>query len=132
MTEFLRGMPLKKQEFTGEVTISWKQGDNSGIQDNRSQTYYVFTYETPNGGKVPVYIQDWEDIPKVIVCNSKLQCGVNDGVFFLVYHDQEQKPNQHRFVLNDTQKDLYQANDWLKSMGVADLSWIAGDYLQDF
>ena len=132
MAEFVRGMQLKKKYISGKVTISWKQGNILGIKVDRSQTYNIFTYETPQGGKVPVYIQDGYDSPDTIVCHKELQCGMNDDVFFLVYHDKEQKPLQHHFILNDIQKMLYQGNDWLKSMGVADLSWITGDYLRDF
>ena len=131
MTEFLFGMQLKKEEATSEVTITWKQSDILGFGEFRSAKYNVFTYETSQGGKVPVYIQDWYDCPDIMVCNDKLQCGMNDGVFFLVYHDRQQKPCQHHFVLNDTQKKLYQENDCLKFMGIRDFTWITGEYLRD-
>ena len=132
MAEFVRGMQLEMQQATGIITIHWKQANILGIKGHRSQTYYIYTYETPQGTKVPVYIQDGYNGPDKMVCNKKLQCGMNDGVFFLVYHDQEQKPFQHLFVLEHTLKMLYQGNDWLKSMGVRDFSWITGDYLRDF
>ena len=131
MAEFLFAMQLKKQETMGEVTITWKQDGILGIDEYRSAKYNLFTYETPQGGKVPVYIQDWYDCPDIMVINDKLQCGMNDGVFFLVYHNREQKPFQHHFILNDAQKKLYQENDWLKFMGISDLSWITGDYLRN-
>ena len=132
MVELMRGMEVKKKEALGKFIITWKQGSILGVGGDRSQMYNLFAYETPQGGKVPVYIQDGYDIPNKMVCHGRLQCGMNDGVFFLVYHDQEQKPFQHRFSQHVAEKELYQANDWLKSTGVDGLSRIAGDYLRDF
>ena len=81
---------------------------------------------------MPVYVQDGYDSPDKMVCDKKLQCGMNDGVFFLVYHDKEQKPYQHHFIQNDTHKKLYEANDGLKFVGIPGILWIAGDQLRDF
>ena len=127
-------MELKKKEATGKVTLRWKQGSFFGIGGDRSQTYNVFTYETTQSGKVFVYIQDGYDSPDKMICDKKLQFGMNDGVFFLVYHDKEQTLYQHRFIQNDSQEKLNQANDWLEpnTMGIGDLSWVLGDYPRDF
>ena len=132
MTEFLRGIELKKKEATDNVTICWKQGYVVRNRDNRSQTYTIFAYETIQGGKVPVYIQDGYDSPDKMICDEKLQCGMSEGVFFLVYHDKEQKPSQDDFILNDTQKKLYEGNDCLNPVGIPEVLSIMGGYLRDF
>lgn len=134
MADMLRGMELKKKDLVSNVKVSWKQGALLGIGGDRSQTYSIVNYETTQGGSVPVYIQDGYDKPDKLVCDERLQFGISDGVFFLVYHDKSQTPYQHRFIQNDMQKRLYAGNAWLKSYtaGYADLSWASGDYLRDF
>ena len=66
--------------------------------------------------------------------DGRLQYGMNDGVFFLVFHDKSQTPYQRRFIQSHMQKQLDMANAWLKAYtgGKTDLSWIAGEYLRNF
>ena len=129
--EMLVGTKLTKETRVGSETIHWKQGSFVGFGGDRSQTYDVFKYKAPNGGLVPVYVQSGYDSPAEMVADSKLQYGMNNGVFFLVLHDKSQTPYQHRFIQNDIQKMFSAANSWVKKTGY-DLSWIAGDYLRNF
>ena len=125
------GMELTKKELVGSLTINWKQGSFLGIGADHSQKYNRFNYETPHKALILLYIQHDYDSPEKIVCNEKMQYGMNDGVFFMVLHDKSQTPYQHRFIQTDIQKNLYKANEILKnySANYVDMSWAAGDYL---
>ena len=133
MTAFY-GMELTKKDLFDCVTINWKQGSVLGIGGDHSQKYKVFNYETPNKSLVPLYVQHDYDSPDKIVCNEKMQYGMNKGIFFVVLHDKSQTPYQHRFIQTEIQKNLYRANEILKncSANYVDMSWAAGDYLHTF
>ena len=125
------GIELTKKELVGSVTINWKQGSFLGIGGDHSQKYNIFNYETPHKSLIPLYIQHDYDSPEKIVCNEKMQYGMNKGVFFMVLHDKSQTPYQHHFIQTEIQKNLYKANEILKnySANYGDMSWAAGDYL---
>ena len=125
------GIELTKKELVGSVTINWKQRSFLGIGGDHSQKYNIFNYETPHKSLVPLYVQHDYVSPDKIVCNEKMQYGMNNGVFFVVLHDKSQTPYQHRFIQTEIQKNLYKANEILKnySANYGDMSWAAGDYL---
>ena len=128
------GIELTKKDLVGCVTINWKQGSFLGIGGDHSQKYNIFNYETPHKSLVPLYVQHDYVSPDKIVCNEKMQYGMNNGVFFVVLHDKSQTPYQHRFIQTEIQRNLYRANEILKncSANYVDMSWAAGDYLHTF
>ena len=134
MASMLKGTQLTKVKHVEDQTIHWKQGSILGVGGDRQQTYSVYEYKSSGGEKVPVYIQTGWDAAQTLTIDNQLQYGMNDGLFFLVYHDKSQTPFQHRFVQNFTQKSLYMANALIgaRTGGVVDLSWAMGDYLHDF
>ena len=81
------GIELTKKGSVGSVTINWKQGSIIGIGGDHSQKYNIFNYETPHKSLVPLYVQHDYDSPDKIVCNERMQYGMNNGVFFVVLHD---------------------------------------------
>ena len=132
-SDSLYGMQLKKKRMIKSITINWKQGSFLGKGGDRSQTYTIFEYETAFGDVLPVYIQKGYDAALTLVCDQRFQYGISDGVVFLVLHDKQQKPYQHRFILNDLHAAAYAGNAWLIAAtgGHCDLSWVVGDYLHD-
>ena len=116
--ELQKGDTLSLQEKQSTISISWKQGSFFGVGGDRTQIYTLCTYTLSSGANVPVYIQKGYDIPARLKIDSNLQCGMQEGERFFVYHDKSQRPYQHRFRCNSQQQGF-------------DLSWIVGDYLQD-
>lgn len=134
-SEKLDRKKLKKKSYLRRETIKWKQGSILGIGGDKSQCYQLCNYEMHSGEVVPVYIQDDYDMPDTLnIDDGKLQYGMNDGIFFIVYHDKNLKPYQHRFIQNENQKKAYAVNESLKALtsGAIDLSWTVGDQLRDF
>ncbi|XP_053409108.1 uncharacterized protein LOC123560283 [Mercenaria mercenaria] len=132
MADLLRGLKLTNKGKKDTVTVSWKQGSFIGFGGDRTQVYELYEYETPQGSLLLVYIQKDFDTPDILVCDGRIQYGMNNGVLFLVYHDKEQKPYQHRFVSNQMQKAAYLVNELVKKQAYGlDLLWVAGDYLRD-
>ncbi|XP_071127898.1 uncharacterized protein [Mytilus edulis] len=133
--EILDKKKLKKKSYIRRETIKWKQGSFFGIGGDKSQCYQLYNYEMHSGEMIPVYIQDGYDIPETLnIDDGKLQFGINKGILFIVYHDKNLTPYQHRFIQNEIQKKTYATNESLKALtsGKIDFSWIVGDYLRDF
>ena len=134
MASAIRGMTLTKGRQLQTIDVSWKQGSFLGMGGDRSQRYTVYEYQSPNGAPIPVYIQSGYSAPDRLTVDNRLQYGMSEGVFFIVYHDKSNSPYQHRFTTNLYQKAAYLANEALKmkTHGLADLSWALGDYLHNF
>lgn len=134
MASAFMGMTLTKEKQVQTIDVSWKQGSFLGVGGDKSQRYTVFEYKSPNGAPIPVYIQSGYSAPDRLTVDNRLQYGMSEGVFFIVYHDKSQTPFQHRFTTDLYQKAAYLANEALKmkTHGLADLSWALGHYLHDF
>ena len=130
----LKGMTLKRNKFELEIQIKWKQGSFLGYGGDKTQSYKVYIYESPNRATVPVFIQKGWTAHDPIIIKNDLQYGMIDGVFFLVYHDKSQTPYQHRFLQGMPQRLLHSTNEFLKNVtnGTLDLSWAVGEYLHNF
>lgn len=126
----LKGETLALREKRETVTIHWKQDSWGGIGGDRSQTYVLCEYATRNGYSIPIYIQEGYEIKQNFTIDFRFQYGLQDNVMFFVFHDKSQKPYQQRFRCYGLQKFVYAANEVLKLTGV-DISWIAGEYLED-
>lgn len=133
MESIIRSMgELQLANVESEVTVSWKQGSFMGTGGDKSQRYRVCRYMKDDAA-IPVFVQaDWNP-PQLLPVNNRLQWGINDGHFFMVLHDKDQTPYQHRFVQSATQQLASFANDLIKlrTKGLVDLGWVVGDYLHN-
>jgi len=129
----LRGLTLNKNNRVGAVTVNWIQGGVLGLGGQRSLSYDLYNYSNPSGALCPVYIQSGWEAPQVLTLDDRVQFGCNKGIIFLVLHDKENTPYQHRFITKGMQENLYTANAALKQWtgGWVDLSWVKGDYLRN-
>ena len=110
------------------ITIHWKQDSFFGFGGDRYQTYEVCKYQDISTQEIiPVYIQNGWEIPQFLTIDSRLQCGLNHGIMFLVLHDKEQKPYQNRFF----GKSDHPENMQTKNFVGYDASWLVGEYLHN-
>ena len=122
-------LTLKNKEST--VKVEWKQGSFLGFGGDRMQEYKLCSYTLSSGSEVPVYIQCDYDVPSKLTIDSKLQCGMQEGVIFFVYHEKSQLPYQNRFCTDALLNFAHAANSASKMAKGVDPSRLAGDYLHD-
>ncbi|KAJ3545018.1 hypothetical protein NM208_g2717 [Fusarium decemcellulare] len=130
-----------------KVTVSWKQNFWS-----RTEDYWICTYTIIGGGtgEGVIFVQankadefkaksSGDDI--TVIVDDKFQYGQNKELTkrFLVYHDKEHKPYQHRFVENTITALGDKVVDILVNTGYNDATMVSdifkhfvGDYLKDF
>ncbi|KAI4687488.1 uncharacterized protein J4E88_003077 [Alternaria novae-zelandiae] len=131
-------------EKSKKITVSWSQWLGS-----RSQEYYVCNYTITSDRRKGVtgllYVQtdkleefkskktDGEDITFTV--DETFQYGSNDDVtiFFLVFHDKDNKPFQHRFIKETISRLEGQAADFIGGLGLkSQAESFIGEYLMDY
>ncbi|KAL6712884.1 hypothetical protein ACLMJK_009596 [Lecanora helva] len=141
--EYLGGSQGKK------VTVRWSQ-----MFKDRSEEYWVckYTNKSANSSEenlIFVQISKLEELKNKKFDGDKLTFKVDDSFQygqkkdgtkrFLVYHDKNNKPYQHRFVENTISSLGGKAVDYVSNLGYADVNKVEdvarhflGDYLRNF